>query len=80
MAIEKIREFVFGLLAKHGVSEGCLDDDSLIESNRFDSIDVVELIIFLEDEFNIYISSSDSKIMSELDTIRRIDIYINEHA
>ncbi|SJN58089.1 acyl carrier protein [Vibrio ruber DSM 16370] len=78
MEKEKIRNFVISLLKKNGEKNdvNISDDDSLIESNRFDSLDIAELTLFLEDEYNIYISSSDADSFKQIDTINLINKYI----
>ncbi|ASA56528.1 acyl carrier protein [Vibrio gazogenes] len=75
---EKIREFVQYLLKKNGqeADVNINDDDSLIESNLFDSLDIAELTLFLEDEYNIYTSSSDNEVFKQIDTINLIEQYI----
>ncbi|SHF92017.1 acyl carrier protein [Vibrio gazogenes] len=75
---EKIREFVQYLLKKNGqeTDVNISDDDSLIESNLFDSLDIAELTLFLEDEYDIYTSSSDNEVFKQIDTINLIEQYI----
>ncbi len=78
MIKNKIRKFVNYLLLQHNYSEVSSDDDSLIESNLFDSLDIAELMLFLEDEYNIYTSSSEPNVLNKLDTINLICLYIKE--
>ncbi|MDW6003271.1 acyl carrier protein [Vibrio mangrovi] len=78
MEKEKIRDFVLYLLHRNGDKSDIGDDESLIESKRFDSLDIAELTLFIQDEYNIYISSSDSEVFRKIDTVNLIEKYINE--
>ena len=51
-----IRELVSKLLAEHGHTEAFNDDDSLILSGLLDSLAVVNILVFLEQEYNIDLS------------------------
>jgi acyl carrier protein len=48
-----IREFVRNLLITNGDAEPLADQDSLLLSGRLQSIDAVEIVIFLEENFGI---------------------------
>jgi acyl carrier protein len=48
-----IHEFVRGLLIANGDSEPLADQDSLLLSGRLQSIDAVEIVVFLEENFGI---------------------------
>jgi len=49
----EIREFVKGLLTRIG-DDGLLEDrDSLFQSGRLQSIDAVEIVVFLEEDFGV---------------------------
>lgn len=48
-----IREFVRNLLIKNGDTESLADQDSLLLSGRLQSIDAVEIVVFLEENFAI---------------------------
>jgi len=50
---EKIREFVRGLLVANGDTGAFQDQDSLLLSGRLQSIDAVEIVVFLEKNFGI---------------------------
>jgi acyl carrier protein len=52
-ARNKIRSFVEGMLAEHDDRGGFDDGESLIKAGRLDSLAVVKLITFLEDEFGV---------------------------
>ena len=49
----EIREFVLGLLVRSGDDEPLADDDSLLLSGRLQSIDAVEIVVYLEENFGI---------------------------
>jgi acyl carrier protein len=49
----EIREFVQGLLTGYGDAEPLADGDSLLTSGRLQSIDAVEIVMFLEGNFGI---------------------------
>ncbi len=48
-----IHEFVRELLARSGDSQPLADHDSLLLSGRLQSIDAVEIVVFLEENFGI---------------------------
>lgn len=49
----EIHEFVQGLLTRVGDDNPLADQDSLLLSGRLQSIDAVEIIVFLEEHFGI---------------------------
>ncbi len=49
----EIREFLQGLLTSYGDSEPLEDSDSLLISGRLQSIDAVEIVMFLEQNFGV---------------------------
>ena len=49
----EIREFVQGLLTSYGDSEPFHDGDLLLSGGRLQSIDAVEIVMFLEQKFGI---------------------------
>jgi acyl carrier protein len=49
----EIRKFVEGLLAGYGDDRPLADGDSLLVSGRLQSIDAVEIVIFLEQKFGL---------------------------
>jgi acyl carrier protein len=49
----EIHEFVQGLLTGSGDDQPLTDQDSLLVSGRLQSIDAVEIVVFLEEEFGI---------------------------
>lgn len=50
---DDIRHLVVGLLAANGDDEPVADDQSLLASGRLQSIDAVEIVLFLEEHFGI---------------------------
>jgi acyl carrier protein len=48
-----IRAFVANLLLKKGDARPFSDDDSLLMSGRLQSIDAVEIVVYLEEKFGI---------------------------
>ena len=48
-----VREFVQSLLRPKGDQEGFADSDSLIVSGRLDSVDTIELLEFLEQQYGV---------------------------
>jgi acyl carrier protein len=49
----EIREFVQGLLTNYGDDEPFENGDSLLLSGRLQSIDVVEIVMFLEQTYGV---------------------------
>ena len=72
----KIKTFVEQLLKSSGDTKPVMSNESLILSNRLDSISIAELIMFLEDECEINISTSDSNFYKKIDTIDNIHNHI----
>lgn len=58
-----------------GVSE--INKESTLEDNGLDSLDAVELVMALEEEFSIEIPDDDAE---EFNTVQEVIDYINEHA
>jgi len=48
-----IREFIQKLLARKGDTQPFMDDGSLIFSGRLQSIDAIDLAVFLEEKFGV---------------------------
>ena len=53
MRKDAIRSFVQELLVRNGDRNDVSDQDSLLLSGRLQSIDAVEIVIFLEEQFGI---------------------------
>jgi acyl carrier protein len=48
-----IRQFLRDLLARKSDGQPFSDDSSLLISGRFDSVDAVDIVVMLEEKFNI---------------------------
>jgi len=48
-----VRDFVQTLLRPKGDQNGFADDDSLIVSGRLDSVDAIDLLVFLENRYGV---------------------------
>jgi hypothetical protein len=64
-----VRQFVERLLAKKGDKKGFNDGDSLFLSGRLQSVDAVEVVIFLEEEWGVDFA----KIGFEMSLIDSVD-------
>lgn len=53
---QNIRDFVSQLLVEHGHTEEINDDESLILSGLLDSLAVVNILVFLEQQYSIDLS------------------------
>jgi acyl carrier protein len=49
----EIHDYICNLLMANGDSNPLADDDSLLLSGRLQSIDAVEIVVFLEEQFGI---------------------------
>lgn len=49
----EVHEFVLELLTRNGDDQPLQDNDSLLLSGRLQSIDAVEIVVFLEENFGI---------------------------
>ena len=70
-----IRQYLTELLVQKGDPRPFDDDASLLLGGRLDSIDTVEIILFLEKEFDIEIAR-DGFQRTQLDTVNRIDAFV----
>jgi acyl carrier protein len=70
-----IREFLQSLLKQKMDTRPFGDDTSLILGGRLDSIDTVELVLFLETAFGMKFRSGLQR--EELDTVNTIDALVN---
>jgi acyl carrier protein len=48
-----IREYLQNLLRQTGDRNGFADSDSLVMSGRLDSVDTLDLVVFLEEKYGI---------------------------
>lgn len=51
--VEPIRAFLHELLRRKGDNAPIADDDRLITVARLDSVDVMETVVFLEDQYKL---------------------------
>ena len=67
----EIREFVQGLLTNYGDDQPLANGDSLLLSGRLQSIDAVEIIMFLEQTFGIDFAQIgfDKELIDSVDAI-----------
>jgi acyl carrier protein len=66
-----IREFVQELLARKGDTQPFSNETSLLVSGRLQSVDAVELAVFLEEEFGVDFANLgfDEEMVDTLDAI-----------
>jgi acyl carrier protein len=67
---ETIRQLLRQILEKNHDTRGFTDTDSLILSGRFQSLDVLEIVVFLEERFGIDFSEGFDQ--SRLDSVEEI--------
>jgi len=67
----EIREFVRKLLARKGDTEPFTDDGSLLLSGRLQSVEAIELAVFLEEKFGVDFAKLgfDQEMIDSLDAI-----------
>jgi acyl carrier protein len=70
-----IRQYLTELLVRKGDRRPFDDDTSLLLGGRLDSIDTVEIILFLENTFDIEIAR-DGFQRTQLDTVNMIDAFV----
>jgi acyl carrier protein len=77
----EIREFVRGLLTGSGDNEPLVDDDSLLFSGRLQSIDAVEIVVYLEEKCGIDFSEIgfDRDQIDSIDAIYALTQAANSH-
>ena len=73
---QMIREFLQGLLTQKKDTRPFGDDTSLILGGRLDSIDTVELVLYLETVFGVKFASGGFQ-REQLDTVNTIDALVN---
>jgi acyl carrier protein len=67
---DEIRGAVHRILDKKGDRRPFGDDDSLVISGRLESVDVIEIVVFLEDTYSI--DFADGFDQQELDSVNAI--------
>jgi acyl carrier protein len=73
---QMIREFLQNLLTQKKDTKPFNDDTSLILAGRLDSIDTVELVLFLETAFGLRFTSGGFH-REQLDTVNTTDALVN---
>jgi acyl carrier protein len=68
---EAVRKFLQELLAGKGDTLGFADSDSLILSGRLESIDVLDIVVFLEKTYRVDFGEQDFD-QTTLDTVNNI--------
>ena len=67
----KVRGFVADLLQKKGDCRGFADGEGLLTNGRFDSIDALDVVVFLESEYGVNFGERQFD-QGELDSIDNI--------
>ena len=71
--VKIVRTFLFD---NYMIEDDLDNDDSFLEKGIIDSTGILELIVFLEETFNIEVE--DEEVIPEnLDSVNKIDSYIN---
>lgn len=72
---EQIKKRFFEALELHGYNtKGMTEDSSFVDDFAFDSLDVIECLIFTEEEFDISISDEETeKVVKVKDVIDLIE-------
>lgn len=73
-----IRQFIVETLRRNNQPTEFKDDESLIKSQRLDSLDTVDLLLFIEEKYNIPPSALGEKY-SKIDTLNFIVKYIESN-
>jgi acyl carrier protein len=73
----EVRQFVQHLLAQKGDQRPFSDSDSLVLSGRLQSVDAVEIVIFLEEKWDIDFAEIGFDA-SQIDCVDAIDALIQE--
>jgi len=53
MEMNKVHEYILGLLKNKGDNTPIADKDKLISAGRLDSVDVMDIVVFLEDSYGL---------------------------
>ena len=75
---EEIRKFIEKLLRRRGDHGPIGDEDSLFMSGRLESIDAVEIVMFLEENFNVNFADTGFD-EAEVDSVKLIENFIHSH-
>ena len=71
----KLREFMLQEFKESGFHESIRDDESLIESSILDSLSILKLISFMDDQFGV-LPAEDELNPEKLETIDKIVEFI----
>lgn len=74
--IEKLRRFILSEVCPEAGLNGLSDDEPLISSGLVDSLGILKILSFLDDEFGINIASDEIK-HDNFESIRLIAALIN---
>jgi acyl carrier protein len=72
-----VRDRIRELLGRKGDHHGFADQDSLIVSGRLDSVDVIDLVVFLEKTYSV--DFSDRFDQEDLDSVDVIMELVGRH-
>lgn len=70
---EKIRKFLQETLLRNGDTAGFSDDDSLVKSQRLDSLDLMDLLLFIEEHYAI----STSKLGEDVTVVDSLNLMVD---
>ena len=76
---EEIRNYLLDILNKYSAKASLDNDEPLITSHLLDSMDVMDLLYFIEEKFEIPVAAHGGDFI-ELDTIDKIVLYIKKHS
>jgi acyl carrier protein len=73
---QKIRDYVTEALKNQGDKQALSDNDSLFISGRLDSVAMMMLVVYLEDEFGVDFKGSDFEV-GLIDSVDAIALFID---
>jgi acyl carrier protein len=73
---QKIRDYVMEALKNQGDKQALADNDSLFISGRLDSVSMMMLVVYLEDEFAVNFKATDFEV-SLIDSVDAIAVLID---
>ena len=73
---QKIRDYVMEALKNQGDKQPLTDNDSLFISGRLDSVSMMMLVVYLEDEFAVNFKATDFEV-SLIDSVDAIALLID---
>ena len=75
---DKLRAFLVQILTQNGDIGELKDDDSLLLTGRLQSVDAIEIALFLEKEFGIDFSELGFD-ETQIDSLDRIAHFVEQH-